>query len=136
MNVDRYLVEGEQKLGLYQVQIARLTASGWVATVPPLNALVSNARLILLPQTRKPYPPASLPKTYITGVIPVALSARQGVQVLLKTGYEINMYIAWSQGESFLEATRLMLMPALRARYVKSLPQQRIQHMIEAILQR
>lgn len=130
------MVEGEQKIGYYQVQVARLTSSGWVATVPPLNALVTNARLILLPQTRKPYPPASIPRTYITGITTVALSARQGVQVHLKTGYEINMYVVWSEGENFLEAARQMLTPALRAQYVTTLSQQRIQRMIEAIIQR
>lgn len=103
------LLEGEHYLGEYQIAIARYTASGWTATVPPLHAAVTNYRLILQPQTRRPYEPASIPSTYITKVCDVSLGPRQGLLVGLKTGFDLYLFISWSSGEKLSTALRAML---------------------------
>jgi hypothetical protein len=127
------LVDGERQFGQYQVQIARQTATGWVATVPPLNATVTNCRLILKPQTRKPYPPASIPTTYIVKVSPVTLGQRNGVLIALRVGYELRMFVGWSQVDRFSADLRKMLTPSLRAHFIPSLSQENLVRLIEAI---
>ena len=62
------LLKNERVLGEYQVQIARPSRSGWVGGIPPLQATITNRRLILVQQTRRPHPPASIPYTYILKV--------------------------------------------------------------------
>jgi hypothetical protein len=102
---------GENKLGQYQVAIARYaTASGWSPTVPPLNALVTNYRLILHPQTRRPHTPASIPSTYITKIETVDMGQyHHGVRICLKTGHQLYLLISWSQGNEMTHSLETML---------------------------
>ena len=79
MNTVEFL-RGEWQHGQFQVQIARSTHTGWVASIPPLSATVTNLRLILVPQTRKPHPPASIPGLYIVKVRSMTLSQRPAVR--------------------------------------------------------
>ena len=106
---DGILLAGEYKLGKYQVEIVRHTASGWAPTVPPLNALVTNYRLILHPQTRRRYAPASIPSTAITQVSDVMLNHRQGVRILLKEGLRLYVVVSWSQGDELTSTIKIML---------------------------
>jgi hypothetical protein len=105
------LLPGEHKLGQYQVAIARYTTStGWSPTVPPLNALVTNYRLILQPQTRRPYTPASIPGPYITKVVEVNLGEHHhGLRIALKTGHQLYFLISWSQGSDMSRNLETML---------------------------
>src|SRR5687768_356859 len=96
------LVEGEQSLGQYNVEIARWSNDKWVSTVPPLYAMITNRRLILQPQTRKRYTPASIPGKYITDIYRLE-SERKVVSISLKTGYQINMFISLGKGDIFIE---------------------------------
>jgi hypothetical protein len=109
LNEAEFFVEGEIKLGQYQVHVVRYTVSGWVPTVPPLNAIVTNYRLILHPQTRRPYPPASIPNTYIIKISEVELGQRPAVKISLRTGHKIYLYTSWSQGEKLTETITTML---------------------------
>lgn len=104
-------IEGENKLGQYQVSVVRYSKTGWVPTVPPLNALVTNYRLILQPQTRRPYDPASIPATYITSVNDVDLDGRPVALVCLKTGHKLYFMTSWNQGEKFSESVKNMMTP-------------------------
>src|SRR5512143_4142032 len=103
------LLPGELQLGEYQVAVARYSQSGWTPTVPPLNAMVTNFRLILQPQTRRHYNPASIPSTYITRVCDVMLGHRSGVLVDLKTGHQLYLFISWSNGSKLSETLHTML---------------------------
>lgn len=102
---------GERKLGQYQVAIARYALpSGWSPTVPPLNAMVTNYRLILQPQTRRPYTPASIPGNYITKVDEVFLDQHHhGVRICLKTGHQLYLLISYSQGSDMAHSLETML---------------------------
>lgn len=130
---EELFVQGEKRLGLYQVQIARPLTDGWAAAVPPLNAMVTNYRLILQPQTRKPYEPASIPSTYIVKVSDVTLGHRNGVLVALKTGHQLNMYIALDQVKKFTKDLRHMLTPPMRGHFATDLAERDIQRLIEFI---
>jgi hypothetical protein len=130
------LLEGEHRFGQYQLQIARLTATGWVATVPPLTGTVTNCRLILKPQTRKPHPVASLPATYITKVSTVNLGQRNGVLIVLKVGYQLNIFVGWGQVDRFTADLTKMVTPSVRTRFIPNLPQDDLMRLIEAITRR
>lgn len=126
-------VPGEQELGDYQVQIARLTSSGWVPTIPPLRAVATNYRLILQPQTRKPYTPASIPGHYITKVQDVPLGNHNGVMVALITGHTIHMFVSWSKGNSLTQAVKDLLTPSSQTPFEPKLAQQDLVRLIEFI---
>lgn len=103
------LLPGETVLGEFQAQIARCSGSDWVATIPPLAATVTTYRLILRPQTRRPYQPASIPSVYVTEVVDMPLRRRMGVRVCLKTGHQLNLYAGYSLSGSLSETLRAML---------------------------
>jgi hypothetical protein len=128
------LLQGERIQGTYQLQIARQNATGWATTIPPLHALVTNYRMILWPQTRRTYPPASIPRNYIIHVGSVPLDHRNGVRIRLKTGHEVNVIVAFSEGGPLAEAVQKMLTPPLRGRgYSAKLTKQDLQRLIEII---
>ncbi len=127
------LQAGEKNLGQYLVQIARPTASGWVAGIPPITATVTNRRLILVPQTRKPYPPASIPGIYIRKAVSTTLGQRRAVEIQLKIGYNLNLFVGWGQGDEFTDHLKTLLTPSVGTRYVHALPPEDIERMIEQI---
>ncbi len=86
-------VEGERKLGIYNLELAKKANSYWTRTMPPLYAMVTNYRLILQPQKRKKTQPASIPGYYITHLEEVQIERNKGVRAVLKTGHELNMVI-------------------------------------------
>jgi hypothetical protein len=129
------LQAGEVKRAEYQVQIARPTASGWVASIPPLMATITNRRLLLVPQTRKPYPPASIPGIYILKVTPVRLSERRAVQIRLRIGYNLNLFVGLGQGDDFANHLRLLLKPHPKTRFAPSLSQNDLVRLIRLISQ-
>jgi hypothetical protein len=128
------LIRGEHELGSYQLQIARHTSSGWAATVPPLYAIVTNCRLIIWPQTRKPYPPASIPRNYITSVDEVELGHRKGILLAIKTGHCWYMMASSSDVQRLTDNMRQMLTPPLRGRvYTPRLDRGNLARLIEFI---
>lgn len=129
------LQAGERQLGEYLVQIARPAGSGWVAGIPPITARITSRRLILVPQTRKPYPPASIPGIHILKVDNIMLGQRRAVQIYLKIGYNLNLFVGWGQGEDFARHLKRLLLPSLRGRYVPSLTEEELLRLIEEISQ-
>lgn len=130
---DGILLAGEYKLGQYQVEIVRHTASGWAPTVPPLNALVTNYRLVLHPQTRRRYAPASIPSTAITQVTDVMLNHRQGVRIALKEGLRLYVIVSWSQGDELTSTMKIMLTTPLGNAFTASPAHQDMDRLIEFI---
>jgi hypothetical protein len=129
------LLPGETELGQYEVAIARCTTSGWTATIPPLKATITNYRLMLQPQTRRPYTPASIPSTYITRVSDVLLGSRAGVRVSLKTGQDLYMYISMRQGGKFTEALTIMLTSPVGSAFKHHPAQRDLRRLIQFIRQ-
>ena len=106
---DALLLPGESKLGRYHVAILRHTSSGWVPTTPPLNALVTNYRLLMHPQTRRQYQPAIIPSSFITQVGKAELGYHKGVTIGLKNGMRLYMTINWSEDQELTDAITTML---------------------------
>jgi hypothetical protein len=127
------LQRGEKQLGQYQVQIARSSKSGWVASIPPLAATVTNLRLILVPQTRKPHPPASIPGLYIVKIHSLVLSQRPAVLIRLRMGYDLNLFVGWGQSDDFARHLRALLIPPPPRGFLPILPEEDIVRMIEGI---
>lgn len=128
------LLQGERPAGTYHLQIARRSVTGWAPTIPPLHAIVTNYRMILWPQTRRPYPPASIPRNYITSVSNVQLDHRTGVRIRLRTGHEVNLIVAFAEGEPLTDTVKKMLVPPLRGRgYTAQLTRDDLHRLISMI---
>lgn len=103
------LLDNEKQYGLFQVQIARTTGSGWSAAIPPLYATVTNLRLVLKPQTRRPYPPAIIPAQHIISMSEVVLGPYNAVALILSDGYHLYLIAGWRNGHDFSRALRRMI---------------------------
>ncbi len=125
-------VEGEHMLGSYHAEIARLANGRWSPTVPPLYATVSNRRLILQPQTRKKYAPASIPGKVIQSVDPIEDLPR-GVRIALKSGHEINLIVRWGSSTDFINDLRSSVVVVPARTYVPPLPVNDLQKLIEFV---
>lgn len=87
------LVESERQLGRYQAAVLRRRETGWTTTVPPLNIVSTTYRLILWPQTLKPYPPASIPCTFIHEAGDVVTEQGTALRLRLNTGHRIYLLV-------------------------------------------
>lgn len=130
---EEILLRGERKLGEYQVSIARYTPSGWSATVPPLNLMVTTYRLVMQPQSRRPYPPASIPSTYVMTIEDVEFGQRRGIQIALKTGHQINMFINWNQSAQLMSQLKEMLISPVGSAFKKKPAENDINRLIRFI---
>ncbi len=133
LNEAEILVEGEELSGRYLVEIARWTEGEWVATVPLLDALVTNCRLILKPQGRRPYAPASIPQHYIRDFEELDLGMRLGVKIELTTGHTLNLFVRSTRGIEFSFAVRRMLIRPISPSLKVKLPVTDINRLIETI---
>jgi len=130
---DAILLPGENKLGQYHVAIIRRTQSGWVPTVPPLNALVTNYRMVLQPQTRRQYKPASIPSYSITHVSEVELGPYRGVRIALKTGLRLYLTVNWSQGDELSSTIKAMLITPIGKTFTLKPQQSDLSRLIQFI---
>lgn len=107
-----FLVPHERLIGQYQMQIARRTSTGgWTPTIPPLHVVATNYRLLLWPQTRRVYPPASLPCTYIAEARELTMDRWLGLAITLHDGNCI--YLMSSDVRRLIRNIRLMVKPPL-----------------------
>ncbi|MCB9452523.1 MAG: hypothetical protein H6672_13890 [Anaerolineaceae bacterium] len=133
LNEAEILVEGEEPLGRYLVEVARWTEGEWVATVPLLDALVTNCRLILKPQGRRPYAPASIPQHYIKDIEELDLGMRSGVKIILTTGHTLYLFVRSARGIEFSFAVRRLLIRPVSEGFSCVLPQTDINRLIQFI---
>ncbi len=105
------LVEGEQQFGRYQAAVLRRRDGGWSATVPPLNIVATKYRLILWPQTLRPYPPASIPCTFIREAGEVVTDQGRALRLRLDTGHRIYLLVGAEHGRTLRSDIRQMVRP-------------------------
>jgi hypothetical protein len=134
LNEAEILVEGEEPAGRYLVEIARWTEGEWVATVPLLDALVTNCRLVLKPQGRRPYAPASIPQHYIRTIEELDLGPRPGVKIALSTGHILYLVVRSTHGTEFSFAVRRLLIRPISLDLKARLPATDINRLIAAIM--
>jgi hypothetical protein len=99
------LVEGETVAGRYQVEVARWMGEKWVPTMPSLYMLITDQRIILQPQTRKKYEPASIPGRYIRSVESLK-TTRQGITLTLKNDQRIHLFVPTTHSHIVIEHIR------------------------------
>lgn len=107
------LVKGEILRAEYQLQLARHNPDGWAMTIPPLRGAITNYRLILWPQTRRPYPPASIPRQYILRWQPVQMDFRTGTMMKLKSGHVLYIVAPLDTEKQFYAHLTDMIVPPL-----------------------
>ena len=122
-------VENERQLGRYSVEILMPTGGGWQPAVMPLEALVSNFRLLLKP-FRKKYSHASIPSSYLTKVYENKLSNYLCVSLHLKTGHEIHLGTVSRYLPNLLEDLRAMRTPPPKFQFDESVARADIERLI------
>lgn len=90
--IDEYLLDDEQIQGNYNIEIARWSNGRFTTTVPALYATITDMRMVLVPQTRKRYEPASIHGSIIANIEPLD-SVRPGICLRLTTGQCITMFL-------------------------------------------
>jgi hypothetical protein len=131
--VAELFVRDEDQLGFYQAELARLTDSGWSPTIPPLYITITNFRLILVPQTRRPYPPASIPSNYITRVWHIGDQHRDGIALALRTGHELYMFADLRNCMGLERDLKTMITTPIRHRFSHHLAQRDISRLIRFV---
>lgn len=129
-------VDGELQLGRYQVAIARPKGDDWMVTVPPVNVMATNYRLIMWPQTLKPYPPASIPCTYIYEAREMNMGIRCGLMLRLKTGHAIYMVAPGAHSSSLNDNIRHMVKPPRNTPFATHLPRRDLLRLIQFLEKR
>lgn len=130
------LLPGECRLGRYHVAILRFTPSGWSPTTPPLKALVTNYRLMLLPQTRRQYQPAIIPSHFIMQISEVEMGYHKGVKIALKNGLRLYMTVSYSEDDNHLtETVTQMMTTPLGNTYISDPAEQDLNRLISFISQ-
>jgi hypothetical protein len=94
-------------MGRYNAEVAHWSAGRWVPLVMPLMMLVTNRRLILQPQKRKHYEPASIPGRYIRDVVEIT-TPKQGITLTLQDGRRISLFVGWGRDNDLMSAIRII----------------------------
>lgn len=97
---------GEEVVQRFNVEIARLTPTGqWATTIPPIYLTLTDRRIIMIPQTRKRYPPATITGKSIKHVQPLK-AHRHGTIIILKNNFRISLFINGNANDVFMELIR------------------------------
>lgn len=123
-------IPGERRLGAYTVTVARYINQHWSPTLPALRFLVTNQRLLVTPQVRRQYAPASIPKSYITAMDEVTLGERDGVRIQLQTGHQIHLLMNREHGLRLLDDLRAMNALPTRVHFDNRVTEMEIQRLI------
>jgi hypothetical protein len=86
-------VRGEYPIGQYSVRLAIMSRVGWTENGPRLRALVTNRRLILIPDGMTQLKPASIPVEQIKRAWSLTLGKRDGMMISLKLGHSIYLFV-------------------------------------------
>jgi hypothetical protein len=104
------LEHGEYVIERYRVKVTELLDSGWAQSVPWLKAIITNRRLLLVPEEREASgSPINIPLSDIEAVWNVGLGRRDGVVFGLKGGEKLHMLVDWNQGRRLLRDTQTVM---------------------------
>ena len=109
------LLEGEQFIGDYHVEIARWKDGIWSAMIPPLYAIITDRRLILQPHSRKHHEPAVIPARYITKIQEFTYQFRHGIIMHLTTGQRLAIFIPNLKRGEILQNIRTITVPSKKS---------------------
>ncbi len=121
------LQRGEYPLGRYKVRFARFTTHGWEERSAWMRALVTNQRVVFMPDdsqdARAALSPTTIESHDIVRVWNVCLGKRDGAIVALSNGQLLYLFIEWSQGAKLVRDIHEMLTPPVQPRILPHLPQ-------------
>lgn len=92
IDVQNVLVEGEEVLGRFQVEILAPSTDGWAPAVMAIETLVTNYRVLLKPFKKK-YEPASIPNYFISSIGEDKLGGFPCLSICIKTGHNFHLMI-------------------------------------------
>ncbi|MCU0514518.1 MAG: hypothetical protein MUE40_18345 [Anaerolineae bacterium] len=124
-----FFVDGEKHLGHYTVFILQQSNANWLPAVLPLDAVVTNFRLLLRP-TRKKYAPATLPGYYIKHIEMSKRGFYHCVALLLVTGHELYLLPGTGKLENFYDDLCLLKVPPPRFTFDERVASHDIQRLI------
>ncbi len=108
---------GEQQRGRYRVRFTRFSRGGWHTYGPWMRVLVTDQRLIILPDEvrQQEQAPLVIAAGDIAHVWSVGLRKRDGGVLELKNGTLLYFYVDWSQSGRLIQDIRAMIRPAVAA---------------------
>jgi hypothetical protein len=101
------LTPDERIMGRYNAEFASKSGERYIPLLMPLLLLVTNRRVILQPQKRKHYEPASIPGRFISDVQEITLP-RQGVAITLQDGRVLNLFVGWGRDNDLISSLRII----------------------------
>lgn len=115
------LQQGEYRLGRYRARFARFTTLGWETQGPWMRAVVTNRRLLFIPEDGS-VAPLEFAAGSIARTWNVALGRRDGLIIALKSGELLYLFIDWGQGPRLGRDLRELLTPPLQPRIAPRAP--------------
>ncbi len=114
LTADQILLEDEQLIGDYNMEIARWTRQRWTSTVPSLYVVITDRRLVIQPHGRKRRAPAIIPASHILHVRPLDDTPRAGISLRLKSDHRITLFVPAANHQAILQTIRQIATPRQR----------------------
>lgn len=125
-----FLVEGEKAIGEYSVFILqRIGEDSWLPAVMPLDALVTNFRLMLRPMKKK-YAPATLPAHYLRQITLTQKGRTHCIALMLITGHELYLINGTGKLDELFDDLTLMKVPRPKFQFDDKVARADIQRLI------
>jgi hypothetical protein len=111
---------GEYPLGSYKIRFARFTPLGWEMRGSWMRAIVTNQRVVFMPDvledTQAAHSPTSIARMEMRLAWNVCLGRRDGAILALQNGQLVYLYVEWSQGAKLVRDIHEMLAPPVQPR--------------------
>lgn len=118
----KLLESDEYQYGIYKVQPVEWADGDWRGSGLWLRALVTNHRLLLLPEKNaQSAHNQSIRAAEIARVWNVCLQGRDGIMVQYRNGGRIYLLVDWSQGGKLVKDLNTMLQPGAKPRILPRL---------------
>lgn len=110
LNMAHVLEHGEYQIERYRVKLTQLDTDGWSSDSPWLRAVITNRRLLLVPEEdQNDCSPVVIPLAEIQKVWNIGLGRKDGLMLYLKTGQRVHMFVDWNQGRKLMRDTQEMM---------------------------
>ena len=106
---DEQLQAGEYSINRYTVRFARFTSRGWNTNGPWMRLVVTNRRLMFLPNDQHSANTYLIERPKLHRCWNAAMGRRNGIIIELHDGELIHMYVDWAQGDKLVKDIREMM---------------------------
>ena len=129
IDIQKVLVEDEDVLGRFQVEILAPSTDGWAPAVMAIEALVTNYRLLLKPFKKK-YQHASIPNYFITSVDEAKLSNFPCLTICIKTGHSFHLVVPRRHKKKLYDSLLKMHIPKPKFKMDETVARNDIQRLV------